>query len=272
MGRDLPAAGDLRQPLVRPQAGHRGRADLLGPVHRRRASGRRSSSGDRRIGLADDDIGLRRVVMLGVLPLAALFLRPAPGAFGSGAGRVVTRMSRARVLGLRPNAVLAIICARRVLLLRADGDPAGPSRRVLQRYRRIPATGAAMLSVLLGCAFVAGSSVGLDRRPPRRPAKRCWPAPPARRWRSPASCDPERGRAVRDLGRLRARLQRHHPGLCRGDARAVPGRRGVVAGAERAVRQHGRHGVRQLVRRRAVRPIRLLHPGVRWPCCSTSPI
>jgi MFS family permease len=53
-------------------------------------------------------LGYAGVVLLGVLPLAALFLRPAPAVSGPGGRRAGTRRaaipaSRARVLGLRPN-------------------------------------------------------------------------------------------------------------------------------------------------------------------------
>ena len=100
------------------------------------------------------------------------------------------------------------------------------------------AQGAAMLSVLLGCAFVSRHVLGLARRPDRRARHgvRGLGLPGAGDRR--VCRDPERGRAVHGLGRLRARLQRDHPGLYRGDPRAVPVIRGVMAGADAAVYRH----------------------------------
>jgi hypothetical protein len=79
-------------------------------------------------------LGWALVMLVTIPPLAFLFLhRPpeVPTAFF----REGTAEERRIVLGLRPNTVLAIISHRRVLLLRSDGDPAGPSRRLLQRCR-----------------------------------------------------------------------------------------------------------------------------------------
>ncbi|MEA2792155.1 MAG: hypothetical protein QOG73_4561, partial [Acetobacteraceae bacterium] len=56
-------------------------------------------------------LGFAGVVLLGVVPLAALFLRPAPGGSGVGVGTSGIRpTATARIVGLRPNTVQAIIC------------------------------------------------------------------------------------------------------------------------------------------------------------------
>ena len=56
---------------------------------------------------------------------------------------------------------------------------------------------------------------------------------------------------------------RHHPGLCADRARAVSGARGRLAHSAAAVLQRRRHGVGRLVRRPAVRSLRLLCAGLR---------
>ena len=105
-------------------------------------------------------LGYAGVVLLGMLPLAALFLRPAPGAFGTGgrrAGRerVVIPASRARVLGLRPNVVQAIICAASVCCCVPMAIPQAHLVAFCGDIGIGAATGATMLSVLLGCAFIS---------------------------------------------------------------------------------------------------------------------
>ncbi len=134
-GRDLPAAGDLCQPLVRPSARHRGRADLLGPVHRRRGLAGDLRAADRRSRLADHLSGLCRRGAAG--RAAARRAVPPPGAGRlrlrrqAGRSRDVAR-ARARPA---PQHRAGDHLRGRLLLLRADGDPAGASGGLLRRYR-----------------------------------------------------------------------------------------------------------------------------------------
>jgi len=105
-------------------------------------------------------LGYAGVVLLGMLPLAALFLRPAPGLFGTGGrrtgrGHVVTPASRTRVLGLRPNVVQAIICAASVCCCVPMAIPQAHLVAFCGDIGIGAATGATMLSVLLGCAFIS---------------------------------------------------------------------------------------------------------------------
>jgi len=105
-------------------------------------------------------LGYAGVVLLGMLPLAALFLRPAPGVFGVGGRRAGTRRlaiptSRARVLGLRPNVVQAIICAASVCCCVPMAIPQAHLVAFCGDIGIGAATGATMLSVLLGCAFIS---------------------------------------------------------------------------------------------------------------------
>ena len=100
-------------------------------------------------------LGYAGVILLGALPLAALFLRPTPGAFGAGTKRVAIPVSRARVLGLRPNAVQAIICAASVCCCVPMAIPQAHLVAFCGDIGLGAATGAMMLSVLLGCAFIS---------------------------------------------------------------------------------------------------------------------
>ena len=95
------------------------------------------------------------VVLMGMLPLAALLLRPAPGAFGPGTRAVDTRTSRARVLGLSPTVVQAITCAAAFCCCVPMAIPQTHLVGFCGDIGLGAATGATMLSVLLGCAFVA---------------------------------------------------------------------------------------------------------------------
>lgn len=100
-------------------------------------------------------LGYAGVILLGALPLAALFLRSATGAFGAGTKRVAIPVSRARVLGLRPNAVQAIICAASVCCCVPMAIPQAHLVAFCGDIGLGAATGAMMLSVLLGCAFIS---------------------------------------------------------------------------------------------------------------------
>lgn len=105
-------------------------------------------------------LGYAGVVLLGVLPLAALFLRPAAGGFAAAGKRAGTRRaaipaSRASVLGLRPNVVQAIICAASVCCCVPMAIPQAHLVAFCGDIGIGAATGATMLSVLLGCAFIS---------------------------------------------------------------------------------------------------------------------
>ena len=95
------------------------------------------------------------VVLVGVLPVAVLFLRPAPGTVLAGAKRAAVAVSRARVLGLRPNTVQAIICAAGFCCCVPMAIPQAHLVAFCGDIGLGAATGATMLSVLLGCAFLA---------------------------------------------------------------------------------------------------------------------
>ena len=105
-------------------------------------------------------LGYAGVVLLGVLPLATLFLYPAPDVFGAGGKHAGTRHvaipePRTRVLGLRPNVVQAIICAASVCCCVPMAIPQAHLVAFCGDIGIGTATGATMLSVLLGCAFIS---------------------------------------------------------------------------------------------------------------------
>jgi MFS family permease len=101
-------------------------------------------------------VGFAVVVVAGVLPLALLFLRPAPEPLSRGPTGLSGRPgSGGRVLGLQPNTVQGVICAAGFCCC---VPMAIPQQHLVAFCGDIgigAASGAAMLSVLLGCAFVS---------------------------------------------------------------------------------------------------------------------
>jgi MFS family permease len=101
-------------------------------------------------------LGFAAVVLAGVVPVAALFLRPAPvGADARVHSTELKRVAAPRVLGLRPNAVQAIICAAGFCCCIPMAIPQAHLVAFCGDIGIGAATGAAMLSVLLGCAFIS---------------------------------------------------------------------------------------------------------------------
>jgi MFS family permease len=92
------------------------------------------------------------IILVGTLPLAALFLPNAPAGMGARANRAAAR-SRTPVLGLRPNTVQAILCAAGVCCCVPMAIPQAHLVAFCGDIGIGAATGALMLSVLLGCAF-----------------------------------------------------------------------------------------------------------------------
>ena len=161
-------------------------------------------------------LGYAGVVLLGMLPLAALFLRPVPGrvwhwrqanrkrAYGNpsipGASARAAAQCRAG----------DHLCGQR-LLLRADGDPAGASGGVLRGHRHRRGDGGDDAVGTSGLRVHLAAVLGRLRRPSRRVedrARRLGLAGGVDR-RLPA--DSERGWAVRCRRRLRIGLRGHHP-------------------------------------------------------------
>jgi len=99
-------------------------------------------------------LGYAAVVLVAIPPLALLFLRPppepVPGAAASGA-----RPTRTPVLGMRPNSVQALICLAVFLCCVPMALPSSHLVAFCSDIGIPPADGAAMLSVLLGAAFLS---------------------------------------------------------------------------------------------------------------------
>ncbi len=256
------AALHLCQPLVRPQARLGAGADLERQLSRRRhvAAGVRARHRQFRLAAGDAVVRGRRDRHHRSAG-ADLF----PSSAGSHpSGRSVRRHgdqgARARPAG---ECRVRDDVRRRGAVLHPDGDAARPSGRVLQRSRhqpggrRLDAVGAARHRV------PQPANLGRDFRPHRRSLHRADRLALAMRRHDRVSADAERGRPVHGSGRLRARLFRHHPGLCAGAARIVSGLGSLVAHSDAVAVQRPRHGLGRLAGRLAVRSFRLLRTGLR---------
>jgi MFS family permease len=95
------------------------------------------------------------VVLLGTIPLAFGFLRSAPEPAATGGGGGAHGAAPARVLGLPRNAVQAILCLAGFCCCMPMAIPQSHLVAFCGDIGIGSATGAAMLSVLLGCAFLA---------------------------------------------------------------------------------------------------------------------
>jgi MFS family permease len=89
-----------------------------------------------------------------ILPLAAIYLRPAPQAPRPRAGERADP-GRALVLGWPPNLVYALLCAAAFLCCIPMALPQGHLVAFCSDLGITPAHGAAMLSVVLGCGFLS---------------------------------------------------------------------------------------------------------------------
>ncbi len=88
-----------------------------------------------------------------ILPVAATVFGPAPDAAGGAAAAGPVR--GAAVLGLRPRVVQGVLCFAALLCCIPMAMPQGHLVAYCSDVGIAPAHGAAMLSVLLGCAFVS---------------------------------------------------------------------------------------------------------------------
>ena len=93
------------------------------------------------------------VVALAIIPLS-LFLYPPPPP-GRTEGSAAHRRRRAQALRLQPNLVQALLCTASFLCCVPMAMPAGHLVALCSDLGLPAASGAAMLSVLLGCAFVS---------------------------------------------------------------------------------------------------------------------
>jgi MFS family permease len=99
-------------------------------------------------------VGFGLLVVAVVLPLAALFLRPAPELPESKSGAAAAA-ANGTVLGLPPNAAFALLAAASFLCCVPMAMPASHLIAFCGDVGIAASTGAAMLSVLLVCAFIS---------------------------------------------------------------------------------------------------------------------
>jgi MFS family permease len=98
------------------------------------------------------------IVALSVVPLALLILRAPPEAIGQTLG---WGERDRRVLGLPPNLVLALLAAAAFMCCVPMAMPQGHLVALCSDLGIAPSHGAAMLSLLLGCAFLSRQFWGL---------------------------------------------------------------------------------------------------------------
>jgi MFS family permease len=99
------------------------------------------------------------IILLGLLPIAALFLRNSSAGIGVGTNRAAGK-PRAPVLGLRPNTVQVILCAAGICCCVPMAIPQAHLVAFCGDIGIGGSTGALMLSLLLGCAFFSRQSWG----------------------------------------------------------------------------------------------------------------
>ncbi len=100
------------------------------------------------------------VTVVVIVPLAVLFLRPAPKPVHEPALRA-RGPGRGRVLGLRSSEVQALLCLASFLCCVPMAIPSAHLVAFCTGVGIAPAVGASMLSVLLGCAFLSRQLWGL---------------------------------------------------------------------------------------------------------------
>lgn len=110
-------------------------------------------------------LGFAVVVLGAILPLAVLFLHPPPEPAGAAAAQAgtgrATRQAAARVLGLRPGLAQALLCLAGFCCCVPMSIPSAHLVAYCGDLGIGAARGAAMLSVLLGCAFASRQLWGL---------------------------------------------------------------------------------------------------------------
>ncbi len=100
------------------------------------------------------------VVLVVILPLTTLFLRPSPEAHAIHAAAAAPRKGD-RVLGMNPNLALTLICIAEFFCCIPMAVPNGHLVAFCTDLGIAPAQGAAMLSVLLACAFFSRQFWGM---------------------------------------------------------------------------------------------------------------
>jgi MFS family permease len=105
-------------------------------------------------------LGYAAVVLVVILPLTIGWLRPSPEAF-SGHALAASPRAGAQVLGMNPNLVQALICIAAFFCCIPMAVPNGHLVAFCTDLGIAPTHGAAMLSVLLACAFISRQFWGM---------------------------------------------------------------------------------------------------------------
>lgn len=105
------------------------------------------------LGWKATSLGFAVVELVVVVPVALLFLRPAPGV--AAAGQPGSGPAKGPVLGLPPNLVLGLMAAAIFLCCVPMAQPSVHLVSFCTDIGISPGRGAAMLSLLLGCAFIS---------------------------------------------------------------------------------------------------------------------
>src|SRR3954453_20611602 len=158
-------------------------------------------------------LGFAALELVLILPAAALVFKTGAGGRQRG-GRPARSAARSPGAGAQAGDRAQRIVRGRLSVLRADGNAARPSRRVLQRCRHSDLTGRDDAFGAARLRLRQSPVLGLSRRPDRRLADHPCRLGVSDHRDDRLSADAERSRALRRLGVVRPRLQRHHPGLC----------------------------------------------------------
>jgi MFS family permease len=194
-----------------------------------------------------------------ILPVALIMFGPAPEP--SSAGALPGSARSGWVLGLRPRVVQGLLCLAGFLCCVPMAMPQGHLVALCSDLGISQTHGAAMLSLLLGCAFLGRQFWGLVTD--RIGGLRTVLAGSLCQVAAMIGFLLTQDEAVCRGGDIRPRFRRHHSGLCCRDPRIVPGGGGGMAGADAADVQRFRHGGRRLARRTDLRLRRLLRRRLR---------
>jgi MFS family permease len=104
-------------------------------------------------------LGYAAFVVLMIVPAALVMFRPPPE--GASVGPAAGPVRGGVVLGLRPNLVMSLLCAAGLMCCVPMAMPQGHLVAFCSDLGIAPAHGAAMLSLLLGCAFISRQFWGL---------------------------------------------------------------------------------------------------------------
>ena len=214
--------------------------------------------------------GLLEVVL--VVPLAAIFLRQPPelalpeGAFG-------TSPAPKTVMGWPPNLVFGLVAAAVIFCCIPMAMPQAHLPALCSDLGILASHGAAMLSVLLGTAFISRQFWGwVSDRAGGLNTVLIGSSFQIIAMTAFMLTQDEVG-LVHRLSRVWFGICRHHPGLHPGHPGAVSGVGSLLADSDVPVVQRRRHGHRRLDGRRTLRSLRHLRAGIRrrrWRQCRQS--